>query len=149
MNTLLLTLHIIAAGVWIGANVVQFVTTNRLAAQGGVPAATWMETVTWWGRVVYSPAAVLLLITGVGLVIDSTFYEFSNTFVSIGFAAIIAGAAIGITQIGKGSERAAAAFNAGDDAAGRAAIAKYIPWAIVDSLIILVAVIAMVAKWGA
>lgn len=149
MNTLLLTLHILAAGIWIGANVVQFVTTNRLTAQGGVPAASWMETVTWWGTVVYSPAAVLLLLTGIGLVLDSSFYEFSNAFVSIGFAAIIAGAAIGITQIGKGTEKAAKAFAAGDDAAGRAAVSKYIPWAIVDSLIIVVTVVAMVAKWGA
>lgn len=150
MSEILLTLHVIAAGTWIGANVVQFVTANRVSTEGGVAAANWHETVVWWGKVLYSPASVVLLATGVALVLDSSFYEFSNTFVSIGFFAIIAGAVIGITRIAKGSEKAAAAFRAGDNAAGLAAFRqKVLPWAVLDSVILVVAVIAMIGRWGA
>lgn len=149
MRTVLLTLHIIGAGVWIGGNLAQFVTTNRLAPQGGQVAARWMETVALWGRALYTPAAVVILATGIGLVLDSGFYEFSNAFVSIGFVAIATGAAIGIAVVGKGSERAAVAFAAGDDSAGAAEIKRYMPWAMVDTLIIVVTVVAMVGKWGA
>ena len=148
MYEVLLTLHILAAGTWIGASVVQWVTSNKLTVQGGAAAASWHETIAWWGRVVYSPAAVVLLATGIAMVIDSPLWEFSNAFISIGFLAVIAGAAVGITKLAKGSTRAAAAFSAGDDATGQAEFAATIPWAALDSLIIVVAVAAMVGKWG-
>ena len=148
MYEVLLTLHILAAGTWIGASVVQWVTSNKLTAQGGAAAASWHETIAWWGRVVYSPAAVVLLATGIAMVIDSPLWEFSNAFISIGFLAVIAGAAIGITKLAKGSTRAAAAFSAGDDSTGQAEFAATIPWAALDSLIVVVAVAAMVGKWG-
>ena len=60
MSEILLTLHIIAAGTWIGANVVQLATANRVGAQGGAAAASWHDNVAWWGKVLYSPAAVVL-----------------------------------------------------------------------------------------
>ena len=103
---------------------------------------------SWWGRAVYSPASVLVLATGIGLVIEVG-YDWGATFISIGFLAIIGGAAIGITKLAKGSERAAAAFSSGDDAAGQAEIRKTMPWAAADSAIVLIAVIAMVYRWGA
>lgn len=149
MRTLLLTIHIIGAGVWIGANAVQIATTPQLIARGGQAAATWMDTVVRWGRVIYTPAAIISLVTGIALVLDSDFYDFSNAFVSIGFVAIVAGAVIGIGPISKGSARASVAFAAGDDTAGRAEVSKTIPWSLVDTLVIVVTVVAMVAKWGA
>ena len=89
MQEFLLTIHIIAAGAWIGTNVVQMVTMRRVIAQGGSPAATWMTSVVHWGRVIYTPAAVVILATGIGMVLNSSLYEFSNAFVSIGFLAVI------------------------------------------------------------
>lgn len=148
MRTFLLTFHIVGAGAWIGAHVAQFVSTKRITARGGDVAAAWMETIELWGKTLYSPAAVVILATGIGLVIDSPFYDFSNAFVSIGFVAIVAGAAIGIGLIAKGSGRAAVAFAGGDDAAGRAEAAKAMQWSAVDSAILVVTLLAMVAKWG-
>lgn len=149
MRTVLLTLHIIGAGAWIGANIGQLLTTNRLADRGGREAAAWMETVAIWGRTLYTPAAVVLLATGIGLVLDSPFYEFSNAFVSIGFLAVAAGAAIGIAIIAKSSQRAAAAFAGGDPTSAAAEVKKVVTWASVDSMIILVTLVAMVGRWGA
>jgi hypothetical protein len=148
MQEFLLVIHIIAAGAWIGTNVVQLVTTRRIIANGGPTAASWMTSIVHWGRVIYTPAAVVILATGIGMVLNSSLYEFSNAFVSIGFLAVIVAAALGMTVFAKGGERAAAAFSSGDDAAGRNAAMATMPWGALDSVILLVAVFAMVYKWG-
>jgi len=148
MQEFLLVLHVIAAGAWIGTNVVQLATTRRMISRGGAQAATWMESVVYWGRVIYTPAAIVILATGVGMVLNSDLYEFSNAFVSIGFLAVIVGAALGMTVFAKGGERAASAFASGNDEAGRAAATATMPWGMLDSLVLVVAVVAMVSKWG-
>lgn len=149
MQEFLLVLHILAAGAWIGTNVVQLATTRRVIAGGGQAAASWMTNVVYWGRVIYTPAAIVILATGVGMVLNSSLYEFSNTFVSIGFLAVIVAAGLGMTVFAKRGERAAAAFAGGDDDAGRTAAMSTMPWGMFDSLVLLVALISMVFKWGA
>ena len=148
MQEFLLVIHILAAGAWIGTNIVQLATTRRVIAQGGQPAATWMTSVVHWGRVIYMPAAIVILATGIGMVLNSSVYEFSSGFVSIGFLAVIVAAVLGMTVFSKGGERAAAAFSSGDDDAGRAAAMSTMPWGALDSLVLLVALFAMVYKWG-
>jgi hypothetical protein len=148
MQEFLLVIHILAAGAWIGTNFVQIATTRRVIAQGGQPAATWMSSVVYWGRVIYTPAAIVILATGIGMVLNSSLYEFSSTFVSIGFLAVILTAALGMTVFAKGGKQAAAAFSSGDDDGGRAAAMGTMRWGILDSLVLLVALFAMVYKWG-
>jgi len=148
MQEFLLVIHIIAAGAWIGTNVVQTVTMRRIMAQGGQPAATWMTSVVYWGRVIYTPAAIVILATGTGMVLNSSLYEFSNMFVSIGFLAVIVAAGLGMTVFGKAGAKAALAFDSGDDAGGRAAAMSVMPWVALDWFVLLFALVAMVYKWG-
>ena len=148
MQEFLLVIHIIAAGAWIGTNVVQTVTMRRVMAQGGQPAATWMTSVVYWGRVIYTPAAIVILATGTGMVLNSSLYEFSNAFVSIGFLAVIVAAALGMTVFAKAGKKAATAFDSGDDDAGRAAAMSVMPWVGLDWFVLLFALFAMVYKWG-
>jgi hypothetical protein len=148
MRVLLLVLHIVGVGTWLGANVAQLITTRRLVGRGGQVAAAWMDTVVLWGRILYMPASILILATGVALVLDSTVYEFSQAFVSIGFAAVILAAVLGMTVFVMGGRQAAAAFNAGDGAAGNAQVGRLISWGMVDTAVLVFAIIAMVGKWG-
>ena len=148
MAEFFLVIHIVAAAAWIGATIAQIATTRRVIAQGGAAAASWMDTVVYWGRAIYTPAAIVILATGIGLVLDSALYEFSNAFVSIGFFVVIVGAALGMAVFAKGGKRSAAAFAAGDDDSGRAEAMRLMPWTILDSSLLLVAVIAMVNRWG-
>lgn len=148
MRDFLLVLHIIGAAAWLGANIAQIVTTRRLVARGGDVAASWMGTTVFWGKALYTPAAILILATGIGLVLDSAVYEFSNAFVSLGFVVVVVGAVLGIVVFAKGGERAAAAFATGDDTGGRAEVNKLMPWGIVDTVLIVIVTVAMVGKWG-
>ncbi len=111
-------------------------------------AAAWMDTTVLWGRILYMPASIVILATGIALVLDSDAYEFSHAFVSIGFAAVIIAAVMGMVVFAKGGEQASAGFNSGDDAAGHAAVKRMMPWGVLDTAILLLAIVAMVAKWG-
>lgn len=148
MRDLLLVLHIVGVATWLGANMVQFLSTKRLVAQGSQVAAAWTGMTLLWGRILYMPAAILVLVTGTWLVIDSKWAEFSHVFVSVGFTVIIISTILGIVVIAKIGERARAAFSAGDDAAGNAEINRLIPWAVLDTVLIVLAIIAMVGQWG-
>lgn len=148
MRDLLLVLHIVGVATWLGANMVQFLSTKRLVAQGSQVAAAWTGMTLLWGRILYMPAAILVLITGTWLVIDSAWAEFSHAFVSIGFTVIIIAMILGMVVIAKTGRRANAAFGAGDDATGNAEINKLIQWAVLDTVLVVIAIVAMVGKWG-
>ena len=148
MRDLLLVLHIVGVATWLGANMVQFISTKRLVAQGGQVAAAWTGMTLLWGRILYMPAAILVLVTGTWLVIDSEWAEFSNAFVSVGFMVIIIAIILGIVVTAKIGERATAAFAAGDNAEGNAEVNRLIPWVVLDTVLFVVAIFAMVGKWG-
>ena len=148
MGDLLLVLHIVGVATWLGANMVQFLSTRRLVAQGGQAAAAWTAMTLLWGRILYMPSAILVLVTGTWLVIDDAAWEFSHVFVSIGFTVVIIATILGIVVLAKIGERATTAFAAGDDAAGNAGTNKLIPWVILDTVLVLIAIVAMVGKWG-
>lgn len=148
MRSLLLVLHILGVAVWLGANVTQAVVTPRLSRGGGEVAARWWETTVAMGRVLYPPAGFLVLLTGIGLVL-STGYSFSDAFVAVGFVAVIVGIVLGITVFGPRGARAAQLHRGegGEEVAGvQRTIAQF---GVVDTLVLVTAVVAMVMKWGA
>ena len=149
MRTFLLVVHILAAGAWIGANITQVVVTPRASKLGGSTAAAWMRSTVTMGRVLYTPAAVLSLATGVALVLrtDSA-YDFENAFVVIGVAMVVIGAFLGIRVFGPQGEAAADAFDAGDVTAARSIVGRIFALGLLDSLLLVVTVTAMVGKWG-
>lgn len=149
MNELLLIVHIVAAGTWIGGNVTQFVVTPKLRDRGGEAAAAWMSSVVRMGRLLYTPAAIVLLLTGVALVLTSDFWEFEHAFVVIGIAMVILGGVFGARVFGPRGAEAAAAFDRGDNTAGAAVVNRTVPYAAVDTALLIVTVAAMVGKWGA
>ena len=150
MRDTLLIIHILAAGAWIGANTVQFFVNPRIGDQGAVIAAYWHRTVVGFMRFLYMPASLIVLITGVLLVtaVDETDFAMSDAFVSMGFVAVIVGAALGMAFFAPQGRKAAAAYDAGDTR-GAAAIEKKIAiGGLIDTAIIIVTVVAMVSKWG-
>ena len=148
MRDFLLVIHILAVGAWIGANVTQFLVTPRFRNEGGAAAAAWMGSIVLMGRLLYTPAAILVLLSGVWLVLDSDLYEFEHAFVAIGFATVIAAGLFGALIFGKRGAAAAEAFAAGDDARGKKIANSTVPFAIVDMALVVIAVTAMVGRWG-
>ena len=50
---------------------------------------------------------------------------------------------------GPKAEKAAAAFESGDDAEGNAVVGATMPWSGLDTLVVVFTIVAMVNRWGA
>lgn len=149
MRDILLIIHILSAAAWFGANVTQIVVTRKLTSGGGATAAAWMATTVTMGRVLYTPAAVVALVTGFGLVgVSSDVYEMTSAFVIIGIVMVVIGAFFGIRVFGPAGRDAATAFDAGDEAEGKALVQKVATVGAIDTLLLVVTITAMVMKWG-
>lgn len=148
MYQFLLFLHIAAAATWIGAAVRQL--AEAPVVRSGQPAARamWHRSQVAMGTRLFAPAAVIVLISGIWMVLDNSSIGFGTPFVSIGFAAVIFGAAVGPAVFGKRGEAAAARFDEGDVAGAEAIAKKTRPIELVDLGILLVTLAAMVWKWG-
>ena len=147
MYELLLWLHILAAASWFGTGVASMIGDRLMSTETAEARAAWYRVILRFGQIVYMPAAVLVLITGVLLVVNVG-YGFGSTFVSIGFAAVIIGAGLGMTVFGPRSREASAALDNGDTAGAESAIARMRQASVLDVLILAVTIAAMVGNWG-
>jgi len=147
MTNVVLWLHIVAAGAWIGTNVVRAVAPPLLADGGPLVKATWARTVAGFSRRIYNPAAVVLLLTGIELV-RSLNYSYGNLFVLIGIGMVIVGGALGGMVFAPSGRSLADAVEAGDDGAVRRLDGKIRTFGILDTVLVLFTVYAMVASLG-
>lgn len=146
----LLVIHILAAGAWFGASVVQFYVSPRLNKRGGAAAAAWQNMILGMGKTVYPIAAVTLLVTGFGLIgVSNDAFGYGDTFVIIGIAMVVVGAVLGIVVFGPSAEGAAAAFESGDDQRGVALANKAAPFGALDTVLLIFTIVVMVNRWGA
>lgn len=145
-RNILLVLHIAGAGTWLGANVVQAVVSPAAARFGKEALAGWFRLTSVLARRLYIPAAILILVTGVLLVLDNEAYGFGSTFVTIGMAMIVVGAVLGMTVFGPGGDAAAAAVESGDASRIRSAVARITRWGMVDTVLLLATITVMVLR---
>ncbi|HJS71489.1 MAG TPA: DUF2269 family protein [Acidimicrobiia bacterium] len=143
---ILLVLHIAGAGTWLGANVVQAVVPPAAARAGEATLAGWYRITGAMSKTLYMPAAILILITGILLVVESDAYGFGSLFVTIGFGMIVVGAILGITVFGPGGEAAAEAVETGDQPVIRTAVARLTRWGVIDTLLLLFTITVMVLR---
>lgn len=143
---ILLVLHIAGAGTWFGANIVQAVVTPVAAKQGGDAAAGWFRSVARLSTRLYMPAAILIVLTGILLVLQNDAYSFGDLFVAIGFVTIVIGALLGTLVFDPTSTRAAEAVDAGDTAALKAATGRLATFGTIDTLLVLTTITVMVLK---
>lgn len=146
---ILLVLHITGAGAWLGANVVQAVAPPLAARHGEVVMAGWYRITAGLSRRLYMPAAIIILLTGVLLVLESDAYGFDALFVGIGMGMIVVGAVLGIVVFEPGGHRAAEAIEAGDMESARPARARLAGFGLLDTLLLIFTITAMVLRWGA
>jgi Predicted integral membrane protein (DUF2269) len=143
-------LHIAGAGTWLGANIVQAVVPRMALTEGPATASGWYRIAGRLSKVLYIPAAVLILVTGISMVLlRSDEFSFGTAFVGIGFAMIVIGALLGSFVFGPYSERAADAIQANDGAAIKANTGRLAAFGVLDTLLLVVTITAMVLKLGA
>lgn len=148
MYTTLLVIHILAAGAWFGTNMVQIAVNPKVRSLAPDIGSWWLRRTVAFGTRIYTPAAVVLLVTGVLMVIDSAVYEFSTTFVTIGFTMVAIGAALGILVFGPRGEAAAAAIESGDGAEAKRLTGTLAGFGALDTVLLVVTIVAMTSKWG-
>ncbi len=147
-RTLLLVIHIASAGAWLGANLVQLVLSPRFAKGPVAAAAAWTRQTIWLGERYYPVAGALIPITGVLLVLDGD-WSWGAGFIWVGVAVVVIGGAMGGAVFGPLAKRRAEALESGDSAGADAAQRRIIPFAYLDTALILLAVLAMVERWQA
>ena len=149
MRNTLLVLHIVGAAAWLGANITQAIATPGFVKAGGEPAANWWATTVRMGKVLYPPAAAVVLLSGIFLVVTSDGgYQFSDAFVGVGMAMVVIGAVLGVTVFGPTGEKAAGLRRAGDDAGAQITEAKIRRFGTIDTVLLVLTIVAMVTRWG-
>jgi hypothetical protein len=147
-RTLLLAVHLASVAAWLGANFVQLVLSPRFAREPAAVAAAWTRQTIWLGERYYNTAGGVLAVTGILLVLDGD-WSWSAGFIWVGITVVVIGGAMGGLLFGPLAKRRAAALESGDMATAAAAQSRIIPLALLDTALILIAVLAMVHKWQA
>jgi uncharacterized membrane protein len=77
--------HVLAAIAWVGGGMfVQFHATRLSRANDPVKLATFAKDIEFWGLRLFTPASLLVLISGVITVIYSPVLNFSDTWIWLG-----------------------------------------------------------------
>ncbi len=147
MRTTLLVIHILSVAIWFGGIIAMSYAGSALGGADHRVRRWFADAQLAVGRVLFSAASILTLITGVWLVLDNTFFEFSDTFVSIGFLVVIVGTVLGMVVYAPACKQLVGAIDAGDASAQEAASRKLMITNSVNAILLLVATVAMVARW--
>ncbi len=149
MRDALLIVHILGVSTWFGANMVQMFVTPRMSKAGHAVAAEWQRTVVAMGKVLYPVAAVVVLLSGFGLLgTSNNVFSLSDTFIIVGVVMVVIGAALGMAFFGPHGEKAAAAYTEGDSDRGTAMVRRTAGMGTLDTALLVVTIAAMVMKWG-
>jgi hypothetical protein len=150
VRTILLTIHIGAVAAWLGADVLVHVLAPRFEGEGGS-----LEVATAWARAqvmlhdrYYALVAVVLLLSGIGLVQDGH-WGWGSWFIWVGIGAIVLGATLGGGALGALWKRRLAALESGDRTGADALVSRIDLLSVVISLLPIIAIMAMVGKWHA
>lgn len=148
----LVLIHVLAAIVWVGGTIAFEIRGTRAMMTGDNRAVLGvLADGEWQGKFVFMPASIIVLIFGVWAVLDHPVWEFSDTWVTIGFTALIVSAILGGAFLGPEAARIREAADAGgpDDAGVQQKLKRFVMLSRIDLLIVLIAVWAMVTKPGA
>lgn len=146
MDDFWLTLHILAAAVWFGAGVFMNALMARLSMKGQTEAVAGISENTPFVSRFFDTAAIVTLVAGVALVLSVDAWEFSDPFVSIGFAGVIITLGIGHGLITPTTKKLSEAIASGDQAQVDALGQRIGMLSMIDTLVLILVIIAMVIK---
>ena len=150
MYELMEFLHILGAASWFGANLVRAFACGPMTSVDDGAAAAWHRVTVSMGRVIHTPAAIVVFVSGFGLVgLADGLYSMTDPFVVVGILAVVIGAALGMVVIGPNGRRIAAAYERADhrQAASLSRRSSLVGW--VDTAVLAFAILVMVMRWGA
>jgi len=150
MFEFLLFVHILGVAAWFGANLVRAFAQGPMSKAGHATAASWHRATVSMGRVIHTPAAIAVFITGFGLVgLSEGAYEMTAPFVVVGIVVGVVGAVLAMSVLGPAGRRIPLVYE--DGGRGRAefvsCLSALIGW--VDALLLGFAAVVLVLRWGA
>jgi putative copper export protein len=143
MYELLLAVHLVAAVVWVGGSVALTILSTRFAP---ADRATVGPHFSWYGGVVMTAAAFVLLLAGIGLVIEVDGYEFGDLWIALAIAGWISSAIVGAGFLGPLGKKLQAAQSAEE---AESAWSRLMTMQRLDTLIVVLVVVDMAVKPGA
>ena len=148
---LLLTLHVLAIATWFGSGLAITVMGIRALKAGTGPFSAVAVNATEWAGRAHPAAGVLLLLTGIGMVADADI-SLGEPWIIIALAGLVAAMGVGGGLIGRTSVGLveSIAGNGGTlPEAERPAAERLLLYTRIESVILVLVIIDMVAKPGA
>lgn len=151
LEEVLLFIHIVAVVIWLGGSAmvrILFARTKQARDEDGL--RTLLRQGDFLGKAVFNPAGIITLAAGVWLVIETP-WEFSDVWISFGFAGIIIGAGLAMAFYPRQMQRIRTALDGGGLAAAdtQSSLLTLQRVALLELLILFLVVWAMVFKPGA
>lgn len=141
-------IHVVAVTIWVGGGILIAVQSPRLLATRERPVQAAAVRLSLFAGRVFTVAAIVALATGIWMVLDAEFIEFSQAWISLGFLGIAVGAVLGSAVYGPTGRRMLAAIDAGDDGT-LTALSQRMGMATAGEILVLLVVIwSMVFKPG-
>jgi len=103
MDGLLLTVHTLAAAIWIGAGIYSSVSYPKHAANGTLRGVVAVDQKL--GSIVIGTAIGVLLLSGIGLVLLSETFDFTHVFVLVGVGVIVLSSILESTIFGPATKK--------------------------------------------
>ena len=148
---LLLFGHLAFVAVWVGGDAMLQVMYLRARAAGPERRVAFVEDVEWIGGRILTPAALVVVILGFGLIGESDgAYELSQTWIWLGLAAFVASFALGAGFLGPETGRIGrlAAERGVDDPQVERRTGRVLLLARLELIVLIAVIFDMVVKPG-
>lgn len=150
MIEILLFVHLLGVAAWFGANLARAFAGGPMSKAGPAAAASWHRATISMGRVIHTPAAIAVFITGFGLVgMSEGAYEMTTPFVVVGIIVVVVGAVLAMVVLGPNGRRIASAYEGGDRALAESVARRSAMVGWIDTALLAFATLVMVLRWGA
>ena len=147
MYNVLLIIHILAAMVWIGGGIYSMFEDRRIGGDR-TRLADFLDHSDWTGTRLFGPAAFVTLLAGVGMVVSSDTWSFSQTWIWLAIGLFVVSLAIGAGYYGPTYARIRALMAAGDDAGVERVRRRLTLVTQIDAALLITIVVLMVTKPG-
>jgi len=147
---LLLILHVLAIATWFGSGLAINVIGHRSLKTGIAPFSELVVNATAWAGRAHPVAGVLLLLTGVGMVLDADL-SFGDLWIVIALVGIFAAMGVGGGLIGRTSEGLVESIAANGGTlpeTDRPVAERLLLYSRIETVILVIIIVDMVLKPG-
>lgn len=143
----LLFVHVVGAVAWVGGGLM-LMAVGMAALRSGDPgsASAFGRTLGWVGPRIFTPAVVLVAITGPWIVLTSSAWDFAQLWVIVGVACFVLAFAVGVAFVARTGIAMSRPQIAADEA--RTLLRRWLSAYVAVVVILLIALWDMVVKPG-